>query len=408
MKDMERLVRKINNLERIVRSLKAEGSAGQISSDTSVYQLDFTHQHPLSGISNLSKLAGTLLTYSSEVLSVDEASIDHGSIAGLADEDHSLSAIANTTGDKTFTFANKGIKFLFTGVNPGAYDGMFELEMTGNLQADIMHIHQHTGNVVAGSKLLHLHGEDSDLLELEISGQGLVFSIQDTGDSDEELLAFDTTARTLRIGAADGNDDIALSIYGQIVALDGFGAIDINFAGGTTYKVEADGTAVFKDVYTNTVIAIGDNQHRIVMDAAGNSIKIYPGDEATDNFFWIYSSANAQSQPQIMPEDDNEGTIGDVARAWYQLYINEIYAQGQVNFASGTTYKVEADGTAFFKEVSILAGNLLMSGAGGDDERLKLPYLTGIPASVDNGSIWMEADGLHIYYNGAEKLVAGV
>lgn len=54
------------------------------------------------------------------------------------------------------------------------------------------------------------------------------------------------------------------------------------------------------------------------------------------------------------------------------------------------------------------AGNLLMDGAGGDDERLRLPYLTGVPASVDNGSIWMEADGLHIYWNGTEKLVAGV
>lgn len=53
-------------------------------------------------------------------------------------------------------------------------------------------------------------------------------------------------------------------------------------------------------------------------------------------------------------------------------------------------------------------GNYLMGGTGGDDERLRVPYLTGVPASVDNGSIWMEADGLHIYWNGAEKLVAGV
>lgn len=134
-----------------------------------------------------------------------------GAVSGI-----SLSEIENTEGDKTFTFANKGIKFAFTGVNPGAYDGMFELEMTGNLQADVMHIHQHTGNVVAGSKLLHLHGSDADLLELEISGQGSVLSIQDTGDSDEELLEFDTTARTMRVGAADGNDDIATSLYGSL------------------------------------------------------------------------------------------------------------------------------------------------------------------------------------------------
>lgn len=37
-----------------------------------------------------------------------------------------------------------------------------------------------------------------------------------------------------------------------------------------------------------------------------------------------------------------------------------------------------------------------------------LPVLAGVYAGVINGSIWMEADGLHIYYNGAEKVVAGV
>ncbi len=39
---------------------------------------------------------------------------------------------------------------------------------------------------------------------------------------------------------------------------------------------------------------------------------------------------------------------------------------------------------------------------------IHLPYLTKAPISVANGDLWMEADGLHIYYNGAEKVVAGV
>lgn len=53
-------------------------------------------------------------------------------------------------------------------------------------------------------------------------------------------------------------------------------------------------------------------------------------------------------------------------------------------------------------------GDYIMGGTGGDDEKLQVPYLTGAPATLANGMIWMEADGLHIYYNGAEKLVAGV
>jgi hypothetical protein len=36
-----------------------------------------------------------------------------------------------------------------------------------------------------------------------------------------------------------------------------------------------------------------------------------------------------------------------------------------------------------------------------------LPYLSAAPATLTNGLIWMESDGLHIYYAGAEKVVAG-
>jgi len=38
---------------------------------------------------------------------------------------------------------------------------------------------------------------------------------------------------------------------------------------------------------------------------------------------------------------------------------------------------------------------------------VKLPYITGAPSTPENGMIWMESDGLHLYYNNAEKTVAG-
>lgn len=194
-----------------------------------------------------------------------------------------LSMIENTTADKLFTFANKGLKFLYTGANPGAYDGMFELEMTGNLQADVMHIHQHTGNVVAGSKLLHLHGEDTDLLELEISGQGPVLSIQDTGDSDEELLEFDNTARTMRVGAADGNDNIASSFYGT-VGIDGndlAGALMIGSgnAAWVPLSYEGDDNAIVPIVYGGIVMQNStsncDWTWRLTMPATRGGLSLY-------------------------------------------------------------------------------------------------------------------------------------
>jgi hypothetical protein len=38
---------------------------------------------------------------------------------------------------------------------------------------------------------------------------------------------------------------------------------------------------------------------------------------------------------------------------------------------------------------------------------VQLPYLGAAPSGLTNGMIWMESDGLHLYYNDAEKVVAG-
>jgi len=57
---------------------------------------------------------------------------------------------------------------------------------------------------------------------------------------------------------------------------------------------------------------------------------------------------------------------------------------------------------------NVAAGGINMDGADTDDEALKVPYLSQAPGTLVNGMIWMESDGLHIYYDGGEKLVAGV
>lgn len=59
-------------------------------------------------------------------------------------------------------------------------------------------------------------------------------------------------------------------------------------------------------------------------------------------------------------------------------------------------------------DVNIAAGSFIMDGSGTDDEALQLPYLTAAPATLANGMMWMESDGQHLYYNNAEKIVAGV
>ena len=72
---------------------------------------------------------------------------------------------------------------------------------------------------------------------------------------------------------------------------------------------------------------------------------------------------------------------------------------------TNTHQGVDTSDSPSFVALTITAGNLLMNGSGTDNERLRAPYLTAIPSSVDNGSIWLEADGLHVYYGGAEDTI---
>ena len=41
------------------------------------------------------------------------------------------------------------------------------------------------------------------------------------------------------------------------------------------------------------------------------------------------------------------------------------------------------------------------------DGVVKLPYIGAAPTSLENGMMWMESDGLHIYYNDTEFTVTG-
>jgi hypothetical protein len=77
----------------------------------------------------------------------------------------------------------------------------------------------------------------------------------------------------------------------------------------------------------------------------------------------------------------------------------------QWDYLGDLNQSIDTTGTPSFVSLTVTAGNLLMNGSGSDDERLRVPYLTGVPTSVDNGSIWIESDGVHAYYNGTEKIL---
>ena len=85
---------------------------------------------------------------------------------------------------------------------------------------------------------------------------------------------------------------------------------------------------------------------------------------------------NANQPGSLIADGVYTGSVDDVVK----IDNNGLYA-GNADFVSAV--------------LSVTLGGLI-----------KIPYLTGAPTTPYNGYIWMESDGLHIYYNGGEGVVA--
>lgn len=142
------------------------------------------------------------------------------------------------------------------------------------------------------------------------------------------------------------------------------------FAGGTTYKVSSTGFGTLAGV--NLFAAPAAYQ------IAANNVLVVDG---SSNLLLNQSAA-------------------------YPLFI---YGNGSITIGRASDAdSINVRGTTTFNYPVSCVDNLLMQGSGAADKRLRVPYLTAAPSSSDNGSIWMESDGLHIVYAGVEKVVAGV
>lgn len=154
---------------------------------------------------------------------------------------------------------------------------------------------------------------------------------------------------------------------------------------GYTLRIEPLGTAAYRlytgdDTYTESNIVLSSGASRLQSRYSGNDFSdiiafavtggdpycsLYIGVGANVGQVWLRSP----SAPYFGPSGSNYIDLGKSSNKWKDGYF-----AGIVNI----------------------------------DGRLRLPVLGGIPGSPVNGDAWMEADGLHIYYGGAEKVVAGV
>ncbi len=322
---IEQITRRIYDLQRQLQQLEAQMSSGQQSYDVSVVPADYSHKHRSSSLIDLDsdddyvRVDGSNPLTATWRIGAQKIELANGATYYL-----------DTDGDAYFKSVNLGdSEKLNLGAAPAA-----------NIFHDGSHLYldNNTGNYYEyyDSKISRING---------------IFYIQDADDGN---------ATRLQIDSADGRFDI----FG------GFGAIDVNFADGTTYKVEADGDAIFKDLH------ILDSAHIYV--GTGNDLDIYHNaansfiDNDTGNLY-VQSTGNividTVDRVMIRDVDDSSEVLWDfnsnnrefiigatdgnddvAVKVYGKINILDGFGAIDVNFANGTTYKVEADGDAFFKE----------------------------------------------------------
>lgn len=130
-------------------------------------------------------------------------------------------------------------------------------------------------------------------------------------------------------------------------------------------------------------------------------------------FYYSVADAGFSGWTQFYPSDSTNGfqNSGSIVFSAPALWAkdDEAEANGDIDDAFYIGIKRTKLGAytepteSFFKIYPDQEGGMSIRG----DGVVQLPYLGAIPANPVNGMVWMESDGLHLYYGGAEKTVAG-
>jgi hypothetical protein len=292
-----------------------------------------------------------------------------------------------------------------------------------NIEGLLIHAHAFGQNIVTGQVINYVTGA---LAAGEVGG-GLFITLDET----EAVASDDTTViACIACTTTQVNDVTKRAIVilpGFTEALKVFGAIaedpDFGYENTLTAVTDrvnggaGDGNAFLE---AGNDLEIFDNDDDYILIGSNNQFEVIEAILAVQSTFdieadYFYSRAGGLWNTLPIQGDStngmqDSGSIVFVAPADWTKDDEDLDANAIVD-----AYYIAIQRTRigvipvlptedYFKTFLSLDLGMIIRG----DGVIKLPYLGAAPAGLEDGMIWMENDGLHLYYNSAEKVVAGV
>jgi hypothetical protein len=313
---------------------------------------------------------------------------DHGELSGLGDDDHDTGSnayIRVADCDARATFATR-----WNDLTDGGETSLHSHALSYYLDnSEYIYWRNNADTTWIG----YIQNNTSDdLLVGNASEDTTVRGVNVTVDG-SGVLALEGNTVTIN----STTDDITLDGFVEIVDTTG-----LDMSGGQIYLDNAKAllgyySGVYYDLIqksgTAETVVGASNSHNILLATTGNlKLGQYGVNVRLANSGGTYQDVLAASSDNLI--------IG--AATWTDLTLT---CGTDMALTPGGDLTLNPGGDVYISDGLYANGGFDVSGS---SKQVRLSYLGAAPASLGNGDIWMESDGLHIYYGGAEKVVAGV
>jgi hypothetical protein len=283
----------------------------------------------------------------------------------------------------------------------------YDVSANGYNLVDAIHTQYNTGDIQPGdlAHVFHVQIDETDATSADSTTDIQAMRLETTNGSSGAKCA-------MCIGPGFTN---AIRIAGSTPIDQDYG---YTVASGTVVdrvnNTSPDGDDSFISSGTNTTMFSSDNDYILIgHDATFEVINVNLATNSNlDLQLEFYYSKTGVAWVQFFPTDGtngftNSGNITFDAPAGWET-DDEAEVNGDITNAyyikilrtrnGAFTYPVED----YFKIFLDKDVGMLIRG----DGVVQLPYLSAAPSSLVNGMMWMESDGLHIYYNSSEGILA--